>query len=101
MRGSISLTSRDIDVILFIHRFEGACTDHLRQRFWPNTARTTIHLRLSRLTKAGYLQAQPLPSRAARGGGQFWLTLGPAARLVLEHHLKLTAVERRHLRAVP
>ena len=96
----ISLTLRDIDVILFVHRFEGACTDHLRLRFWPSTARTTIHSRLSRLIKDTYLQAAPLRSRAARGGGQFWLTLGPAARPVLEHHLKLTVAER-WLRAVP
>jgi hypothetical protein len=96
-----SLTLRDIDVILFVYRFEGACTDHLRLRFWPNTARTTIHARLSRLIQAGYLQAAPLPARAARGGGQFWLTLGPAARPVLEHHLKLTTAELRQLRAAP
>lgn len=92
------LTNRDLQIILFVHRLEGCVTDHVRQRFFPATARTTVHLRLSPLIANSYLVSKRLPPEERGGSGSAWLTVGPAAMLLLDHYFALSASEKKQLR---
>lgn len=95
---TMMLTQRDLHIVIFVHRLEGCATDHVRQRFFATTARTTVHRRLSRLIAGQYLVSRRLPAEDTGGSGQAWLTIGPAAVPLLDRYFSLTLCEKKQLR---
>lgn len=92
------LTERDCAIVQWVYAMDGCATQHLRQRFFPASARTTVYGRLARLVQARYLTRISLPSLSGQGSGQGWYVCGPASLALLRQTFGLTAVERKQLR---
>src|ERR1051325_8235559 len=96
---AIQLTPRNIEIILMVYDYDGIPSFLIRKRFWPSFgARSYCFDRLSKLVKAGYLTAKPLPSLTVKGTGPDLLTIGPASHPILHRELGLTHADLRRLR---
>src|SRR5437879_3191585 len=98
MSTSLSITPRDVQILLFIYHYNGVIIDHIRRRFWGAGSRTPCYDRIARLTKAHYLRQRRLPPQAQQGTGKAWITVGAAALPLLTEHLGLSSTERRRIR---
>src|SRR4051812_38590001 len=81
---TISLTIRDIEIILAVFDYDGLFSYQIRNRFWgKNGHPSTYYERLADLVKADYLRAKPMNSSAGRGSGYRLITVGRASHSLL------------------
>jgi hypothetical protein len=59
---AITLTKRDIDIILMVYSYWGLTTDVIARAFWPTSRRGSLthYKRLRLLSQSGYLQPGPV-----------------------------------------
>lgn len=96
---AISLTERDISIILFVYLTNGSTIDRLTRRFWRNVvAPSACYERVAKLVAGGYLTAVRLPSTSGVGSGRLLVTLGPRSYPVLQKRVGLSRAEFHHLR---
>jgi hypothetical protein len=94
----LTITPRDIKILLFVYHYDGVIIDHIQKHFWPPDSRTPCYERVARLTKARYLCQRRLPPRTQQGTGKLWITVGSAALPLLTELLGLTSTDRRRIR---
>src|SRR5215207_1183624 len=88
---TISLTPRDIEIILAVFNYDSLFSYQIRRRFWgQNSHPRTFLERLAQLINADYLRARPMDSATGRGSGQRLITIGHAAHQLLRDRIGLT-----------
>src|SRR5581483_2088461 len=93
---SISLTARDVQIILMVYSYWGLTTDVLARAFWPRSYRSsdTHYERLRRLSQAGYLQVRAISTLSSYGTSRHFYTVGRRGLPIVSHQLHLSRSER-------
>src|SRR4029079_16150415 len=94
----VSLTPRDLQIILAIYFYDGLVNKQIQRRFWGKfAAPRPSYRRLAQLIKAGFLRAARLPPATPAGSGPTLLTIGPASHPILKEALGLATADLRRL----
>jgi hypothetical protein len=101
----LSLTDRDISLILTIYEYDGCGVTHLYRKFWHQSKDTddpgnACYRRIQQLVTHGWLQATRLPSLTGLGGGRHFLTLSSKGRQLVADHQGLSRSTLRRLREI-
>lgn len=95
----LTITPRDISIILMVYHYDGLINSSIRRRFWPGFGRSSAFFeRLSRLVDADYLRRKRLESPTGKGSGPSLITIGRRSHPILIEHLGLTTADLRRLR---
>lgn len=96
---TLQITSRDVEIIRTVYRYDGMFSFQIRRRFWGQNGHPRTYLdRLAELLVAGYLRAVPVPSGTRGGSGQRLIVIGRAAHALLAELEGLTHSEITRLR---
>src|SRR5437868_916361 len=87
---TLLLSERDINILMFIHFYNGCTVEHLRRRFFRTVwGRSACYARIRRLCEAQYLESKRLPSMSGVGSGKAFLTIGALGRSVVSDALSI------------
>ncbi len=100
---NISITERDIAILLMIYFVSGCAISHIQRRFFSSGetgSSNACYRRVQRLAADGWIKTTRLPSVTGMGAGHLYVSLDRKGRQLVAEHLGLSRSELQRVRAI-